>query len=183
MIAATAGMVSSQPTSAQKESPTNDPPDPYRTVADWFRSDYRKMVGSTSAVDIDRDGTSIWVAGRCGSNSCFNRAIGQITSVPTVFKFSQNGTLVRSFGAGLMVARQWNFRRQARGEPRNHNGWKRGIRVGSLTDGKVIAFIPDPAARPTGTSAAQGVAADAAANIYGAEVGPMDVKKYSKKQV
>ena len=28
---------------------------------------------------------------------------------------------------------------------RNHLGWKRGIRVGSLRDGKITAFIPDPA--------------------------------------
>ncbi len=27
---------------------------------------------------------------------------------------------------------------------RNHDGWKRGIRMGSLKDGKVVAFIPDP---------------------------------------
>jgi hypothetical protein len=32
----------------------------------------------------------------------------------------------------------------------------------------------------TGTSAAEGVAVDAKGNIYGAEVGPMAVKKYSK---
>jgi sugar lactone lactonase YvrE len=60
-----------------------------------------------------------------------------------------------------------------------HPGWKRGIRVGSARDGKVIAFIPDPA--PGGaTSAAEGVAADAQGVIYGAEVGPKDVKKYVK---
>jgi len=43
---------------------------------------------------------------------------------------------------------------------RNHPGWKRGIRVGSAKDGKVTAFIPDPVERATGTSAAEGVAAD-----------------------
>ena len=64
---------------------------------------------------------------------------------------------------------------------RNHNGWKRGIRVGNLKDGKVVALIPDPAEKATGTSAAEGVAADAKGNIYGAEVGPQDVKKYVKK--
>jgi DNA-binding beta-propeller fold protein YncE len=64
---------------------------------------------------------------------------------------------------------------------RNHAGWKRGIRIGSLKDGKVIAFIPDPVEKATGTSAAEGVAADAQGNIYGAEVGPMDLKKYVKK--
>jgi sugar lactone lactonase YvrE len=64
---------------------------------------------------------------------------------------------------------------------RNHDGWKRGIRIGSLTDGKVVAFIPDPVEEARGTSAAEGVAADAQGNIYGAEVGPMALKRYVKK--
>jgi DNA-binding beta-propeller fold protein YncE len=64
---------------------------------------------------------------------------------------------------------------------RNHLGWKNGIRIGSVKDGKVIAFIPDPATNPTNTSAAEGVAADDAGNIYGAEVGPRALKKYVKQ--
>ena len=58
---------------------------------------------------------------------------------------------------------------------------KRGIRVGRISDGKVIAFIPDPVEVATNTSAAEGVAADADGNIYGAEVGPKALKKYVKK--
>ncbi len=27
---------------------------------------------------------------------------------------------------------------------KNHDGWKRGIRIGSAKDGSVMAFIPDP---------------------------------------
>jgi hypothetical protein len=46
---------------------------------------------------------------------------------------------------------------------------------------RTVAFIPDPAEKATGTSAAEGVAVDAKGNIYGAEVGPQDVKKYVKK--
>ncbi|MEQ9561758.1 MAG: hypothetical protein RLN69_04495, partial [Woeseiaceae bacterium] len=62
-------------------------------------------------------------------------------------------------------------------------GWKRGIRIGSAKDGFVTAFIPDPEPDQdnSGTSAAEGVAADAAGNIYGAEVGPRAIKKYVKK--
>jgi sugar lactone lactonase YvrE len=63
-------------------------------------------------------------------------------------------------------------------------GWLRGIRIGSARDGKVTAFIPDPAgpeAAKGGTSAAEGVAVDRAGNVYGAEVGPTDVKRYVKK--
>ncbi len=59
--------------------------------------------------------------------------------------------------------------------------WKRGIRIGSAKDGTVTAFIPDPAENPPSTSAAEGVAVDAAGNIYGAEVGPRALKRYVKK--
>jgi len=59
-------------------------------------------------------------------------------------------------------------------------GWKRGIRIGSAKDGKVTAFIPDP--NPSGgSSAAEGVAADSAGNVYGAEVGPKALKRYVQK--
>jgi uncharacterized protein YjiK len=61
---------------------------------------------------------------------------------------------------------------------KNHDGWKRGIRVGSARDGSVSAFIPDPVEKSNTTSAAEGVAADAAGNIYGAEVGPKRMMKY-----
>jgi streptogramin lyase len=64
---------------------------------------------------------------------------------------------------------------------KNHYGWKRGIRVGRVKDGSVTAFIPDPVEVATGTSAAEGVAADSKGTIYGAEVGPKDLKKYVKK--
>jgi DNA-binding beta-propeller fold protein YncE len=63
-------------------------------------------------------------------------------------------------------------------------GWLRGIRIGSARDGKVTAFIPDPQgpeAAKGGTSAAEGVAVDRAGNVYGAEVGPTDVKRYVRK--
>jgi DNA-binding beta-propeller fold protein YncE len=62
-----------------------------------------------------------------------------------------------------------------------HGAWKRGIRIGSAKDGSVTAFIPDPAQNPPSTSAAEGVAADASGNIYGAEVGPRALKRYVKR--
>jgi streptogramin lyase len=59
--------------------------------------------------------------------------------------------------------------------------WKRGIRIGSAKDGSVTGLIPDPNEKPPSTSAAEGVAVDAAGNVYGAEVGPRALKKYVKK--
>ncbi len=58
-------------------------------------------------------------------------------------------------------------------------GWKRGIRVGGAKDGKVTAFIPDtePDPEKVVTSNAEGVAADAQGNVYGAEVGPQGAEE------
>ena len=58
-----------------------------------------------------------------------------------------------------------------------------GIRIGSAKDGSVKYFIPDPVEKATGTSAAEGVAADAQGNVYGAEVGPRALKRYVKKKI
>jgi hypothetical protein len=43
-------------------------------------------------------------------------------------------------------------------------------------------MVPDPEKDPdnAGTSAAEGVTADAMGNVFGAEVGPKRVMKYSK---
>jgi sugar lactone lactonase YvrE len=77
--------------------PVNDPPNPYTTVEGWAKMPDGRTWGSTSAVDIDPDGKSIWVAERCGANSCVN------SNLPVVLKFDEMGKLVKSFGAGMFA--------------------------------------------------------------------------------
>jgi streptogramin lyase len=326
----------------------NDLPNPYRTVEGWAKLPAGRAWGSTSAVDIDKDGRSVWVAERCGVNQCVGSALDP------VMKFDASGRMVKSFGAGLIqsphgihvdydgniwvtdcsctlgrqdtsaaavaaraanpkghqiykfspdgqllltlgkagggrnsefffqpndvlvapngdifvaeghssastanarvlkfdrtgkliktwgqrgtgptdmdqphalaldsrgrlfVADRGNDRLQIYDQngtlldtwyqfsrisgiwiDRNdiiyatdsesgsvnppHGAWKRGIRIGSARTGVVTAFIPDPVENPPSTSAAEGVAVDAAGNIYGAEVGPRALKRYEKK--
>lgn len=361
--------------------PTNDAPNPYRTVENFFKLPEGRTWGSTSAVAIDKDGKSVWIAERCGKNTCVDDpATGKMSDIATVMKFDASGKMVKSFAAGMLAfphgifvdndGNIWitdgqdNAPRAARGnrgggagaaggaaggerggrgaggggpQPGNqagatvghqvykfspdgkllmtlgkvgggagsdyfyqpnavfvapkgdiyvseghasgpnanarilkfskdgklirsfgkkgtgpgefdqphalamdskgrlfvgdrgnnriqifdqdfkfidmwsqfsrpsgvfidkktdtiyvadsesgsvnppHGAWKRGIRIGSLKDGKVTAFIPDPETNATNTSSAEGIAVDPAGNIYGAEVGQKDVKKYVKK--
>jgi DNA-binding beta-propeller fold protein YncE len=325
---------------AQVGGPTNSLPNPYRSIENWAKMPTGRTWGSTSGVDVDPDGKSVWVAERCGvfappslmkSGSPF---ACDGSSLAPVLKFDSSGTLVKSFGAGLLVfphgmhadrdgnvwvtdglgrdgkghqvfkfspdgqillrlgkagiagdgpdefnapsavvtapngdifvadghggntnarivkftkdgkfIKTWGRKGSAVGEfdiphaiamdsrgrlfvgdrnnnriqifdqdgnfidqwmqfsrpsgifidrndviyvadsesesvAKNHAGWKRGIRIGSARDGSVTAFIPDPVETTTGTSAAEGVAADTAGNIYGAEVGPKRLMKY-----
>jgi sugar lactone lactonase YvrE len=314
----------------------NSQPNPYRTIENWAKLPEGRTWGSTSAVEIDRDGRSIWVAERCGANSCAGK-----TDDP-ILHFDASGKLIKSFGSGMLLfphgiavdkdgniwvtdgqardgkgfqaikfspdgkvlmtigkagggtgapesldqpndiaiapngdifiaeghnpgtgaalilkfnkdgkfLKQWGQHGSAPGElevphalafdsrgrlfvgDRANNriqifdqdgkfldqwkqfsrpsglyidkndmlyvtdsestdkpgygynpGWKRGIRIGSVKDGVVIAFIPDPLVN-TGTlpatSAAEGIAVDADGVIYGAEVGPKSLKRYVK---
>jgi DNA-binding beta-propeller fold protein YncE len=347
--------------------PTNNAPNPYQTVDNYFKLPEGRTWGSTSAVDVAPDGKTIWIAERCGANSCWDAKAGKMSDLNVVLKFDQSGKLLTSFAPGLMVfphgihvdrdGNVWvtdgqdNLPRRRPNDPpdtplppapakvvghqvfkfspdgkllltlgkpggnqprkpadpasfyqpndvitlpsgeilvaeghsnaegvsnrivrfsgdgthlgqfgtrgsgqvefiqphalaldsqgrlfvgdRSNNriqilttdgkfiaewaqfsrpsgifidrndmiyvadsesgsvnpgqaAWKRGIRVGSVKDGKVQHLIPDPETRNApdfrGTSAAEGVAVDAAGNIYGAEVGPRGVKKYVKKQ-
>ena len=77
-------------------APTNDLPNPYRTIEGWAQ--LGRPWGATSAVDIAPDGKSVWVAERCGANSCAE------SRLPAVYKFDANGKLVSSFGAGMFVS-------------------------------------------------------------------------------
>jgi sugar lactone lactonase YvrE len=327
---------------AQISAPTNSAPNPYRSIEHWGTMPEGRNWGSTSGIDIDPDGSSVWVAERCGAFAppslmkpgtpfaCDG------SNLPPILKFDASGKLIKAFGEGLLLfphglhvdregnvwvtdglgkdgkghqvlkfspdgkllmrlgkagmpgsgpdefnapsavlvapngdifvadghggntnarivkfskdgkfIKTWGKKGSAPGEidiphalamdsrgrlfvadrqnnriqifdqdgnyldqwfqfsrpsgifidkndiiyvadsesesvAKNHDGWKRGIRVGRVSDGVVTAFIPDPVEKTTGTSAAEGVAADAAGNIYGAEVGPKRVMKYVK---
>src|SRR5688572_31433199 len=82
--------------SAQSAEPTNSAPNPYKTVENSLTMPEGRSWGSTSAVEIDRDGRSIWVGERCGANACLDRATGQMSSLPSVLKFDPNGKLLAS---------------------------------------------------------------------------------------
>ena len=334
--------VAASTAASAQTTPTNSLPNPYRSIENWGELPDGRKWGSTSAVAIDPDGTSVWVAERCGETRPPNQinpgapfACAESTLDP-ILKFDTSGKLLKSFGAGVILfphglhvdregnvwvadglgrngkghqvikfssdgkvlltlgkagtpgsgtdefnapsavvaapngdifvadghggntnarilkfdktgkfIKTWGQKGSGPGDldiphaiamdsqgrlfvgdrqnnriqifdqdgryldqwpqfsrpsgiyidakdniyvadsesesvSKNHDGWKRGIRIGSAKDGSVTAFIPDPVETTKGTSAAEGVAADAAGNIYGAEVGPKRMMKYVK---
>ena len=63
-----------------------------------------------------------------------------------------------------------------------HAGWQRGIRIGSLKDGKVTVFIPPHTASNSPDGAmGEGIAVDAAGNVYSAEAQLRGVTKFVRK--
>jgi DNA-binding beta-propeller fold protein YncE len=317
--------------SGQSMKPLNDLPDPYLRVADWAKMPPGRIWGSAAGVDIDPDGKSVWVAERCGANSCAG------SNIDPIIEFDANGNFVRSFGAGLLLfphglcvdkdgdvwvtdaasnglkgnqvfkfshdgkllmalgkagvagsghatfnrpsdvlvapngdifvadghggdsndrivkfdkdghyLTEWGMKGSAPGQfdiphalamdsqgrlfvgnrnnnridiftqdgkfvaswpqfsrpsgiyiaaddtiyvtdsesesvSKNHNGWKRGIRIGSARSGEVKYFIADPIDISDTTSAAEGIAVDKDGIIYGAEVGPRTLMRYIRK--
>ena len=77
--------------------PANAAPNPYRTVEGWAKMPEGRTWGATSAVDVARDGRSIWVAERCGANTCAG------STLPAVLLFDESGRLQKSFAAGVFV--------------------------------------------------------------------------------
>ncbi|HEV8355487.1 MAG TPA: peptidyl-alpha-hydroxyglycine alpha-amidating lyase family protein [Gemmatimonadales bacterium] len=136
--------------------PTNDLPNPYRTIEGWAQMPEGRTWGSTSAVEIARDGISIWVAERCGSNSCAG------SNLDPILQFDSTGTLVKHFGAGLFhsphgifVDRDGNLwvtdcsctgtAEQRRADSLGSDGKPKGHRVFKFSpDGKLLMTLGQP---------------------------------------
>ena len=102
--------------------------------------------------------------------------------------FDQNGTFIaewKQFGrpSGIFIRNDMLYIADHQSDEKTNPGFTKGIRIGSVKDGKVTAFIPDA---PTGTQ--EGVAVDAQGNVYGSltggptgAVGGAALKKYVRR--
>jgi hypothetical protein len=91
-------------------------------------------------VEIDKDGRSIWVAERCGTNSCAG------SNLPSILKFDPSGKLVKSFGEGLLLfphgifsrprRQRLGHRRSGRRHPPAGNGRGHAVRPPAWRDAR-----------------------------------------------
>src|SRR5499427_3542683 len=93
----------------QAMAPTNSGPNPYRSVENWAKLPDGRSWGSTSGVDIDPDGTSVWVAERCGAFAPPSQIkpgtpfACSDSKLPPILKFDTSGKLLKAFGEGLLL--------------------------------------------------------------------------------
>lgn len=90
--------------------PTNDLPNPYRTIAPWGRLPEGMTWGALNGVAIDNDGESVWVVTRCGANPdippgaspfLYDSCAG--SKVAPVMKLDAAGNVLTNFGADMFV--------------------------------------------------------------------------------
>jgi sugar lactone lactonase YvrE len=83
-----------------------DLPNPYRAIDNWGQLPGGRKIGAASAIDIDRDGTSVWVFERCGGKggskklpTFADNCVG--SNVEPLLHFDVSGKLLASYGAGM----------------------------------------------------------------------------------
>ena len=112
-------------------------PNPYRTVEGvWGQLPEGRTWGATSAVYPALDGVNIWVAERCGQNSCAGK-----DEVDPILLFDPSGRLLKSFGAGLIL---WPHGMHV---DRDGNVWVTdAVGFGAAPEGRgheILKFSPD----------------------------------------
>src|SRR5262249_25083089 len=109
----------------------NAAPNSYRAVENGEKLAEGRGWGQAIGVDIDRDGTSVWVFDRCGAKTW------EGSNIPPIQKFDASGKLVTSFGAGMI---NWPHGLFA---DRDGNVWVTDGRGGNGKGHTVVKFSSD----------------------------------------
>lgn len=101
--------------------------------------------------------------------------------------FDQDGNFIeewKQFGrpSGIFIDRNDTiYVTDNQSDAKTNAGGKRGVRIGSVNDGKVKIFIPGLGGNPESLSAGEAVASDAAGNVYWVETNGRIIRKFVKK--
>lgn len=168
---------------------------------DIFVADGHSAAGNNRIVKYNSAGEYLMEWGKTGSNPGEFRTPHSLAmdsngllyvgdrSNRRVQVFEQDGTFVTDyyqFGrpSGVFIDKNDHiYVADSESREQSNPGYRRGIRVAEIAGGAMVyGFIDDPLEVPAGTSAAEGVAVDDAGNIFGAEVGPRQLVKYTRRR-
>jgi sugar lactone lactonase YvrE len=122
--------VATLPPPAPVTATTNSGPNPYTADTGFFKMPAGRKMGSTSAVAVDSKG-HIWIAERCGANSCAG------SDVNPIMEFDAQGNFIKDFGGGLTLFPHGFF------IDAKDNVWLTDSRVANGAGGQVFKFAPD----------------------------------------
>jgi sugar lactone lactonase YvrE len=122
--------VETLPPPAPLTAETNHQPNPYRSAPGFLTLPPGRVMGSSSAVATDSHG-NIWVADRCGANSCAGSPLDPI------MMFTPDGQFVKAFGGGMTVFPHGFF------IDRQDNIWLTDARTANGKGGTVMKFSPE----------------------------------------
>lgn len=94
--AAGSSMVAMATAATGATADSNGYPNPYQTIENYLQLPAGRTMGSTSAVAVDSKG-HIWVADRCGVNSCAD------SPLDPVMEFAADGRFLKAFGGGMFL--------------------------------------------------------------------------------
>jgi sugar lactone lactonase YvrE len=153
----------------------------------------------TRIIRFSKDGTFIKEWGKLGSGpgEFRNAHALAIDSAGRLFVCDRGNARIQIFSPDGKFLEQWSqfgrpsglyidqndklYVMDADSTAANHAGWKKGIRIGSAKDGKVVAFVPGHQTESPDGAAGEGIVADAAGNLYAAENTLRGVTKYAKR--
>lgn len=81
---------------AASDQASNSQLDSYQRTDHFLKLPAGRTMGSSSAVAVDHAG-HIWVAERCGANSCAG------SNVDPIVEFDANGNFIKAFGHGMLL--------------------------------------------------------------------------------
>ncbi len=90
----------------------------------------------------------------------------------------------RQFGrpSGMFIdANDIMYVADSQSDAERNPSFQKGIRIGSVRDGFVREFVPIPDLGEASTISVEGIAADAAGNLYGAEANSNNLRRYIKQ--
>src|SRR5262245_42123572 len=106
VLLSVAALSSTRPRAQSRTASVTDLPNPYRAIDPWGQLPAGRTLGAASAIDIDRDGTSVWVFERCGGKGGSKKNPTFVdncvrSKVDPLLHFDPSGKLLASYGAGL----------------------------------------------------------------------------------